>query len=86
MRARLFSNRRATPHFMSASRILALVALDHTAAAVCQIEAKIKVANKEAQTVTLRWLYEGTDGKVTMLPKGDGEWKLVRWGVFTFLS
>ena len=63
-----------------------VLALNHTAAAACEIEVKIKVADKKEQTATLRWLYEGKDGKLTMLPKGNGEWRLMRWGVTTFLS
>jgi hypothetical protein len=63
-----------------------ILALNHTAAAVCEIEVKIKVAYKEEQTATLRWLYEGKDDEITMLPKGNGEWKLLSWGVTTFLS
>jgi hypothetical protein len=63
-----------------------VLALDHTTAAVCQIEVKIKVAAKEAQTATLVWLYEGNDGELTMLPKGNGEWKLMSRSVTTFLS
>jgi hypothetical protein len=62
-----------------------ILALNHTAAAVCEIEVKIKVADKDEQTVTLRWLYEGKEGEVTMLPKGNGEWRFMSWGVFTFL-
>jgi len=31
-------------------------------------------------------LYEGEDDKFTILPKGNGEWKLMSWGVTTFLS
>ncbi|HLW01268.1 MAG TPA: hypothetical protein VKT82_21615 [Ktedonobacterales bacterium] len=63
----------------------AILALNHTAAALCVIEAKIKVADLEEHTVTLRWLYESTDGKLAMQPKGNGEWRLMSWGVYTFL-
>lgn len=59
--------------------------LNHTGAAACEIEALIKIANKDERTVTLRWIYEGEEGKVTMLPKGNGEWKLMSWSVATFL-
>jgi hypothetical protein len=62
-----------------------ILALNHTAAAACEIEVKIKVADKDEQTVTLRWLYEGKEGEVTMLPKGNGEWRFMSWGEFTFL-
>jgi hypothetical protein len=62
-----------------------VVAFNHTAAAVCEIEVKIKVADKEEQTATLRWLYENKDGEITILPKGNGEWRLMSWGVTTFL-
>jgi hypothetical protein len=60
-------------------------ALNHTAAAVCEIEVTIKIAGKDELSVTLRWLYEGEEGKVTMLPKGNGEWKLIIWGAATLL-
>lgn len=59
--------------------------LNHTAAAVCEIEVIIKIAGKDERTVTLRWLYEGEEGKLTMLPKGNGEWKLIIWGAATLL-
>ncbi|HEU5379369.1 MAG TPA: hypothetical protein VFV38_28435, partial [Ktedonobacteraceae bacterium] len=58
---------------------------NHTAAAVCEIEATIKIADKEERAASLRWIYEGEEGKITMLPKGNGEWKLVNWGVNAFL-
>jgi len=60
-------------------------ALSHMAAAVCEIEATIQIADKEERTASLRWIYEGEGGKITMLPKGNGEWKLVNWGVNAFL-
>jgi hypothetical protein len=63
-----------------------VLALDHTTAAVCEIEVKLKVAGKEEQMATLRWHYEGKDGEITMLPKGNGEWKHMSWGVTTFLN
>ena len=63
-----------------------ILALNHAAAALCEIEVMIKVANKDEQTATLRWLYEGTEGEHTMLPKGNGEWRLMSWGVTTFLN
>lgn len=62
-----------------------VLTLNHKAAAVCDIDVKAKIANKEEQVATLRWLYENREGKITMLPKGDGEWKLVSWGVTFFL-
>jgi hypothetical protein len=63
-----------------------ILALNHTAAAMCEIEVKIKVTDKEEQTATLRWLYEGKDAEITILPKGNGEWRLMSWGVTTFLN
>jgi len=63
-----------------------VVALNHTAAAVCEIEVKIKVADKEERTATLRWVYEGKEGEHTILPKGNGEWRLMSRGVTTFLN
>lgn len=63
-----------------------ILALNHTAAAVCEIEVKIKVADKDEQTATLRWLYEGKEGEATMLPKGNGEWRIMSWSVFTFFN
>ena len=66
--------------------IFDVLALNHAAAALCEIEVKIKVADKEERTATLRWLYEGKDGTHTILPKGNGEWRLMSWGVTTFLS
>jgi hypothetical protein len=62
-----------------------ILALNHTAAAVCEIEVKAKITDKDERTATLRWLYEGRDGKVTMLSKGNGEWKLMSWGIAHFL-
>jgi hypothetical protein len=63
-----------------------VLALNHAAAALCEIEVMIKVADKEERTTTLRWLYEGKEGEVAMFPKGNGEWRLMSWGVTTFLS
>src|SRR5258708_3064566 len=63
-----------------------VLALNHTGAALCEIEVKIKVADKEEQTATLRWLYEGKEGELPMLPKGNGEWRLMSWGLTTFLN
>lgn len=63
-----------------------ILALNHTAAAVCELEVMVKVADKDEQTVMLRWLYEGKKGEVTMLPKGNGEWRFMSWGVFTFFN
>jgi hypothetical protein len=62
-----------------------VVALNHTTAAACEIDVKIKVAGKEAQAATVRWVYEGKDGEITMVAKGKGEWKLVNWGIFYFV-
>jgi hypothetical protein len=59
--------------------------LNHTSAAVCEAGVTIKMTGKDERTVTLRWLYEGEEGKLTMLPKGNGEWKLMSWGLAAFL-
>ena len=61
-----------------------ILALNHSAAAACEVEVKIKVTDRNEQTVTLRWLYEGKEGDITMLPKGNGEWRLMSWGVTPF--
>ena len=71
-----------TPYTLAGFEILAL---NHTAAAVCEIEVKIKIADEDERIATLRWLYEGKDGEVAMQPKGNGEWKLVSRGVTFFL-
>jgi hypothetical protein len=63
-----------------------VLALNHIAASACEIEVKIKVVGKEEKTAMLRWLYEGKEGEITMLPRGNGEWRLMSWGVTTFLS
>jgi hypothetical protein len=62
-----------------------ILALNHAAAALSEIEVKIKVTDKDERTATLRWLYEGKDGEHTILPKGNGEWRLMSWGATTFL-
>src|SRR5581483_10532638 len=61
-------------------------ALNHTAAAICEVEATVKIIDKEEQTASFRWIYEGKEGAITMLPKGNGEWKLVNWGINAFLK
>src|SRR6266704_2018550 len=63
-----------------------VLTLDHTTAARCEVRVMVKVAGRDEQTTTLLWLYEGEDDKFTILPKGNGEWKLMSWGVTTFLS
>ena len=63
-----------------------ILVLKHAAAALCEIEVKIKVADKEERTATLRWVYEGKEGEHTILPKGNGEWRLMSRGVTTFLN
>ncbi len=62
-----------------------IVALNHTTAAASEIEVRVKIEDRDEQTVMLRWVYEGKEGQVTMLPNGNGEWRFMNWGVFTFL-
>ncbi len=59
--------------------------LNHTTAALCEIEVKIKLANIAERTVTILWRYEGENGEFTMVPKGNGLWKLVQWGATYFI-
>jgi hypothetical protein len=62
-----------------------ILTLNHSAAAVCGIDVVIKVAERDERTVTLRWRSDGKDGTHTILPKDNGEWRLMSRGVSTFL-
>ncbi|GCE46261.1 hypothetical protein EI42_03133 [Thermosporothrix hazakensis] len=71
------------PHALEEFEVLSL---NHETASVCNIEVKTKIASRKEHIATLRWLYEDKNGKVTLLSKGDGEWKLLTWGVAFFLN
>ena len=58
-----------------------VLALNHTTVALCEITVKIKLASTDERTVTILWRYEGDNGGFTMLPKGNGTWKLVQWSI-----
>ncbi|MGW5466119.1 hypothetical protein [Streptomyces sp. NPDC003996] len=62
-----------------------VMAIDHTAPAVCLISVALHFADGSQQTVNLRWLYENADGQ-PIASSLSGVWRLRNWGPMTFMD
>jgi hypothetical protein len=62
-----------------------IVEIDHTAPAVCEVEAELLLNGTDRRTVRLRWVYEDEEGDfvASSLP---GAWRLMIWGPAAFLK
>ena len=62
-----------------------ILRVDHVAPAICMVDVRLILKDRDTRQVRLRWIYETADGDPAVLPLA-GEWHLVVWGPAAFMS
>lgn len=54
--------------------------LDHCAAAICMVDARLEFVDGRTVTARIRWIFENEAGESAIPPDEVGSWRLVWWG------